>query len=95
MLNRLKHSGSKFMTIIYLITVAIFLSCGGPGFVDTSKLPDTYQCEHMKEICKEARDFEGQYSKMSQEEQKEFEILLKTYNNQCNDALEACRKSGK
>ena len=83
------------MKIIYIFPVIFSFSCGGPGFVDTSKLPDTYQCKYMEEVCKEARDFEVKYSKMSQEEQKEFEVLLKTYNNQCNSALDECLKSKK
>lgn len=84
------------MKYFLLLSVALFFfSCGGPGFVDTSKLPDTYQCQHMNDVCKEAREFEVKYYKMSDDEKKEFEVLLKTYNSQCNDALEACQNSGK
>ena len=47
---------------IRLICLSAFLinaACGGPAFVDTSKLPDTYQCNYMKDVCKEAREYEG------------------------------------
>ena len=80
----------------YLIIGSIsFLiaSCGGPAFVDTSNLPDTYQCTYMKEVCKEAREFEGKYAQLTPEEKKEFKTFLQTYQSQCNNALEACKKS--
>jgi hypothetical protein len=47
----------------------------------------------MKEICDEAREYERNYNAMSSEEKKEFENILKAYRNQCNTALEMCRKS--
>ena len=58
---------------------------------DTSKLPDNYSCNYMKDVCKEAREFESRYSRMSKEEQEEFKTVLQTYRNQCNDALEEVR----
>lgn len=84
----------------YIISTAflwfLLSSCGGSStYVDVNKLPDTYQCSHMKDICKEAREFENNYSQMSKEEQEEFKTLLETYRNQCNSALEECKKSGK
>jgi hypothetical protein len=47
----------------------------------------------MKDVCKEARDFENKYQYMSREEKEEFKTLLQTYQSQCNDALDACKKS--
>ncbi|NLP03510.1 MAG: hypothetical protein GX089_13520 [Fibrobacter sp.] len=80
----------------YLLLFSLLLiSCGGSTFVDTSKLPDNYQCNYMKDVCKEAREFESRYSRMSKEEQEEFKTVLQTYRNQCNDALEECQKSNK
>jgi len=49
----------------------------------------------MKDVCKEAREFESRYSAMSKEEQEEFKTVLQTYRSQCNDALEECQKSNK
>jgi len=65
------------------------------AFIDTSKLPDTYQCNYMKDICKEAQEFESRYSSMSADEQKEFKNLLMVYRKQCSGAQEECQKSGK
>jgi uncharacterized protein YnzC (UPF0291/DUF896 family) len=47
----------------------------------------------MEEICKEAREFESKYSQMSEEEKEEFKTLRDTYRDQCNTALEQCKKS--
>ncbi|HEX3019077.1 MAG TPA: hypothetical protein VHP36_02195 [Chitinispirillaceae bacterium] len=85
------------MKYLYSIVsfMIIFFSCGGPKYVEVNKLPKTYQCDHMEEICKEAREFEGKYSQMNKEEKEEFKTLLDTYQSQCNTALEQCQKSGK
>lgn len=80
----------------FITGVALGLAgCGGTEFVNTAELPDTYQCRHMQDVCKEAREFEGVYSRMSPEERKDAEHVLKAYRMQCNDALELCQKSGK
>lgn len=80
--------------IVSIITpVVLFVSCAGTRTVDISKLPDTYQCSYMKDICKEAQDYERQYNKMTPDEKKEFETILKAYRSQCSDALELCQKS--
>lgn len=71
----------------------LLVACGGTTYVDVNKLPDTYQCEHMKEVCKEAQEFQTKYSQMSKEEKEEFKTLLDTYKNQCNNALEQCKQS--
>jgi hypothetical protein len=81
--------------ISILAGFSIFISCAGTRFVDTSDLPDTYQCTYMKDICKEASDYERKYSAMSPEEKKEFENIMKAYRTQCNDALDMCQKSKK
>jgi hypothetical protein len=75
--------------------MAILGCASNSAFIDTSKLPDTYQCNHMKDICKEAQEFESRYSSMSADEQKEFKNLLMVYRNQCSSAQEECLKSGK
>jgi len=84
------------MKIFFFLTVCFCLllsSCGGSSYIEVNNLPDTYQCAHMEEICKEAREFESKYSQMSDEEKKEFKTLLDTYRDQCNTALEQCKKS--
>lgn len=47
----------------------------------------------MTDICKEAQEYERQYNKMTPDDKKEFENILKAYRAQCNDALELCKKS--
>ena len=73
--------------------VIVFTGCGGAKFVNTANLPDTYQCRHMNEICKEARSFEAEFNKMSKEEREDAENVLKAYRMQCNDALKRCEES--
>ena len=82
--------------LVHLIAggiLAVLTGCGGAEFVNTAQLPDNPYCNHMKEVCKEARDFEFSYEKMTPEEKKDAENILKAYRMQCNDALEACRKT--
>lgn len=82
-------------SFICAISGIMFIGCaGGSSFVDTSKLPDTYQCSYMKDVCKEAREYEAQYEQMSSEDKKEFKNILLVYRKQCSDALEQCKKSG-
>jgi hypothetical protein len=75
--------------------ITLFGCASNSGFIDTSKLPDTYQCNHMKDICKEAQEFESRYASMSADEQKEFKNLLMVYRNQCTSAQAECQRSGK
>jgi hypothetical protein len=86
-------SDRLFFSICLPVAVLTATGCGGPELVNTATLPNTYQCQHMKEICKEARDFESSYSRLSPEEKKDAENVLKAYRMQCNDALDLCNKS--
>ncbi|NLL14241.1 MAG: hypothetical protein GX267_12630 [Fibrobacter sp.] len=84
------------MKILFSLAACFCLflsSCGKTRYIEVNKLPDTYQCAHMEEICKEAREFESKYSQMSEEEKEEFKTLRDTYRDQCNTALEQCKKS--
>jgi type IV pilus biogenesis protein CpaD/CtpE len=76
-------------------TLPFAAGCGGPDLVNTAKLPDNYLCAHMKDVCKEAREFEIAYGKMSPAERKDAENVLKAYRMQCNDAVQQCTKSAK
>jgi hypothetical protein len=88
--------GVRFFVIAGLVaTAAVCTGCGGTEFVNTAKLPDNLYCRQMKDVCKEAREFENNYAKLSPEEKKDAENVLKAYRMQCNDALDACRKSAK
>lgn len=76
------------------VAVVWLTGCGGTAFVNTAELPDTYQCRHMEEVCREAHTFEQEYTRLSKEEQKDAENVLKAYRIQCNDALKMCKESG-
>ena len=81
-----------FLSVAVVVTV-LTVGCGGRRFVNTAELPDNYLCQHMKDVCKEARVFESQYNKLSPEEKKETKNVLKAYRMQCNDALKQCEES--
>ena len=61
--------------------------------VDFSNVPDTEKCRHMKDVCKEAQIFAGQYDGMSSEEKKDAKAVLNAYIQQCEGAQELCKKS--
>jgi len=79
-----------FLTACFCL---LLLFCAKTSYIDVNKLPDTYQCAHMEEICKEAREFEKNYSRLSKDEKEEFKTLLDTYRNKCNTAVELCKNS--
>ena len=86
--------GTRILLVMLIVhSVIIATGCGGAEFVNTANLPDTPYCNHMKDICKEAREFEATYQKLSDDEKKDAEGVLKAYRMQCNDAVEACKKS--
>jgi hypothetical protein len=85
---------SLFTTGIAAAVIAA-TGCGGHGFINTANLPDNHCCQYMKEVCREAREFENAYTKLPRKERKDAENILKAYRIQCNDALEECKKSAK
>ena len=79
----------------FAVGIVFFSGCGGSELVNTAKLPDNYQCQYMKDVCKEAREFERNYAKLPPNEQKDAENVLIAYRLQCNEALAVCKKSAK
>ena len=61
--------------------------------VDFNNVPDTHHCQFMKEICKEAEDFQSQYQSMSNDEKEDAKAINNAYVQQCADAQEMCKKS--
>jgi len=61
--------------------------------VDFNNVPDNERCRYMKDACKEAQAFQGQYERMSAEEKKEAKAILNAYIQQCEGAQDLCRKS--
>lgn len=80
--------------ILGVVFTIAFAGCAPKTtIINLADLPDTYQCNYMKEICKEAEDFQRQYSKMSEEEKKESKTILNAYIDQCANAQDLCTKS--
>jgi hypothetical protein len=61
--------------------------------VDLSKANDSYQCQYMKDVCREESEYEAKYAKMTGEEKKEMKSILDTYRSQCGSAIRACDES--
>jgi len=89
----------KKQGILAVTAAALFCalaSCGPkPVLLDLSgkDVPDNERCQFMKESCKEAQAFQGQYEQMSREEQEDAKAVLNAYTQQCADAQEMCRKT--
>lgn len=86
----------KKVILIGFVLVAVMTNCASKTkYINTADLPDTYQCDYMKEICKEAQDFQRKYSQMSEEDKRESKTILNAYIDQCSNAQDLCEKSAK
>ncbi|MCL2689894.1 MAG: hypothetical protein FWE57_08635 [Chitinispirillia bacterium] len=63
--------------------------------VDFNNVPDTHHCQFMKEICKEAEEFNRRFQSMSAEEKEDAKTINNAYVQQCADAQEMCKRSAK
>lgn len=61
--------------------------------VDFNNVPDTHHCQFMKEVCKEAEEFQRQYQSMDAEEKEDAKTILNAYIQQCADSQEMCIRS--
>lgn len=59
----------------------------------SDKTPQTDECVLKEEVCAEALDFQKQYEKMPEEEQKDMISVLNTYIEHCEEATKNCEKS--
>jgi hypothetical protein len=75
-----------------LLTAGGFSGCGRQ-VIDLSKANDSYQCQYMKDVCREMSEYEAKYEKMTGEEKKEMKPILDTYRSQCGSAIKACNES--
>jgi hypothetical protein len=76
------------------ICAALLSACASKfTAVDFTKAPDTEHCQYMKDACKEAQAFQGQYERMNPEEKKDAKVILNACIQQCEDAVDLCRKS--
>ena len=53
----------------------------------------TDECIMKDEICEEALDFQKEYNRMPEEEQKDLISVLSTYIKHCEEATKKCEKS--
>jgi outer membrane biogenesis lipoprotein LolB len=77
------------------ICAALVWACAPKTTVDFNNVPDNERCQYMKDACKEAVSFQGQYERMSAEEKKEAKAILNAYIQQCEGAQELCGNSAK
>ncbi|MBN1984358.1 MAG: hypothetical protein JW795_22730 [Chitinivibrionales bacterium] len=53
------------------------------------------ECKLMQEVCDEALDFQKEYDRLPQEQQKEMDAVLNTYIEHCEQAKIDCENSKK
>jgi len=84
---------AKIFTAVAVCAVIATTCAPRTTTVDFNNVPDTEKCQYMKDACKEAQAFQSQYERMNAEEKKEARAVLNAYIQQCEGALELCRKS--
>lgn len=87
----------KIVSLITAVCIVFVIgACASKTtLVDFNNAPDTHHCQFMKEICKEAESFQGQYESMSADEKEDAKAILNAYVQQCAAAQEMCKKSAK
>jgi hypothetical protein len=55
--------------------------------------PLTDECRLRDEVCAEALDFQREYDRMPEEEQKDMKSVATTYAEHCEEAMLRCKKS--
>ena len=89
-----KSLSLSFITLI--VGIGILLTGCHPktSIKSTSdKSPQTDECILKEEVCAEALDFQKQYERMPEEEQKDMVSVLNTYIEHCEEATKNCEKS--
>ena len=90
----------KSVLFTFLLSIIVIgtmlLSCSPKTAVKSS--PDktdekTDECRMKDEICAEALDFQKEYNRMPEEEQKDMVSVLNTYINHCEEATKKCEES--
>lgn len=84
---------AKLFTTAAICAAIVWACAPKTTMVDINNVPDNERCQFMKDACKEAQAFQGQYERMSSEEKKEAKAILNAYIQQCEDAQELCKKS--
>jgi hypothetical protein len=85
----------KVLWGILMAALGCVLADCNKAVIDMSKANDSYQCQYMKDICKESNEFETRYQKMTSVEKKEMKNVLHAYQSQCSDAIQTCEQTQK
>lgn len=86
---------NKLTCSVAIIVVGMLGAGCAPATFSTTTLESDYYCSYMKDVCREAREFEERYATMTAEAKEDAENVLKAYQYQCNQASDACKKSQK
>ena len=81
-----------FVAAVFCVAI-VFACAPKTAVIDFNNVPDTERCQYMKDVCKEASAFQGQYERMSAEEKVDAKAILNAYVQQCEGAQEMCKKS--
>ena len=84
------------LTAVTTVLLTIFLACN-PKTVKLSSNSNSEQltpeCQMQKEVCEEALDFQKEYNRLPEKEQKDMKAVLNSYVEHCEDSKAACEKS--
>ena len=90
------------ITLIFIVAVtALIVTACNSKTITTTTLSNsdskelTAECDMQKDICKDAYDFQKEYNKMPDKEQRDMKAVLNSYIEHCENAKVACEKSNK
>ena len=78
---------------LFIIVIGITLLSCSPKTTVKSSSEKTDECIMKDEICAEALDFQKEYNRMPEEEQKDLISVLSTYIKHCEEATKKCEES--
>jgi hypothetical protein len=86
----------RFTYYFFVLIIGILLTGCNPKTTVKStsdKTPQTDECILKEEVCAEALDFQKEYERMPEEEQKDMASVLNTYIEHCEEATKNCEES--
>ncbi len=73
----------------------LLLHCNPKTTYISNNADQTDECLMKDEVCAEALDFQKEYERLPEEQQKEMTSVLSTYVTHCEEAIKMCEKSRK
>ncbi len=93
-MNRMK-SDSIVYTLTFIVAV-ILIQCNPKTTATISNTAEqTDECLLKEEVCAEALDFQKEYDRLPEEQQKDMLSVLSTYVTHCEEATKRCEESMK